>query len=484
LQQKSRILNRFNTQGLDEQLRQRLDEIVQEELRAIRKRQLDTAREASGTADRSEALEELFRKEEMLSGLPDKLIPAVDRLREYDFQDAGAARRFREFLEMMERVMEFSRKNFFRGGQDMGLDQTEELMEQIARLDKLIRELERGNLEGIDLDELAEQLGEDAGRSIRRFMEFAELLKQGGYVLEEGSEMRLSPKAMAVIGQKALKDIYSLVGRGSFGPHQTSFTGMGVDLPDETKLLEFGDQLNLHYTKTVMNAVKRTCAEGGRLPRDGQAGVRLSPEDFEVKRMERHSNTATVLMLDMSLSMFQGGRFSAAKKVALAMEHLIRTRFPRDHFYVVGFATFARRMNRSQLLHASGNLGDDIFTNIQDGLNLASRLLSRHREANPQVILITDGQPTAFRMNGRLHIEWPTLGISPTASRETLKEVRRISAEKITINTFMLDREPALVKFVEQLTRINKGRAFFTSPQHLGRYLLLDYMGKKKRRLH
>jgi uncharacterized protein with von Willebrand factor type A (vWA) domain len=236
----------------------------------------------------------------------------------------------------------------------------------------------------------------------------------------------------------------------------------------------------------LSNAVFREVSSGLKAEalRSGKTRLRLKAEDFEVLKNELQAATATVLMLDMSFSMFQNDRFTAAKKVALALEHLIRTRYPRDKFYMVGFATQARRLNRKELLEAMGNFGDDVFTNIQDGLRLAHRLLGQHPDARQQVILITDGQPTAFTMNGQLHIEWPTFGISPTAVRETLKEVRAFTRSGATINTFMLDRSPILVSFVNELTKINKGRAFFTAPNQLGKYLLVDYLSRKKRRVH
>jgi uncharacterized protein with von Willebrand factor type A (vWA) domain len=191
-----------------------------------------------------------------------------------------------------------------------------------------------------------------------------------------------------------------------------------------------------------------------------------------------------VLLLDMSWSMSWEGRFAAAKRVALALESLIRTRFPRDYFGIVGFYTRAVELRLADLPEASWNMGDP-FTNLQDGLRLASRLLARHPSNNRQMIVVTDGQPTAYFAAGRLHCEWPLSfgGISVRAANETLREVERVTRQGVVINTFMLDDSPSLRAFVERLTRINKGRALYTSPDRLGEYLLVDYVAKKRKRV-
>jgi len=191
-----------------------------------------------------------------------------------------------------------------------------------------------------------------------------------------------------------------------------------------------------------------------------------------------------VLCLDMSWSMSWEGRFAAAKKVAMAMETLIRSKFPRDFFSIVGFYTRAVELKLKDLPEASWNMGDP-FTNLQDGLRLASDLLVRHPSRNQHIIVITDGQPTAYFLNKRLYCEWPLSfgGISMRAAQETLKEVERITRKGITINTFMLDDSPSLRAFVDKMTQINRGRALFTRPDHLGEYMLVDYLSKKRKRV-
>jgi uncharacterized protein with von Willebrand factor type A (vWA) domain len=188
-----------------------------------------------------------------------------------------------------------------------------------------------------------------------------------------------------------------------------------------------------------------------------------------------------VLLLDMSWSMSWAGRFPAAKRVAPAMDHLIRTRYPRDAFFVVGFSTRARELSIRDLPLASWDMGDP-FTNLQEGLMVAERLIERHPSPSPQVLVITDGQPTAYFSGRELHVEWPMGfgGVSPHAVAETLKTVRRVTRRGITINTFMLDDAPELVGFVERMTEINRGRAFFSSPRQLGSFLMVDFVSRRR----
>lgn len=213
-----------------------------------------------------------------------------------------------------------------------------------------------------------------------------------------------------------------------------------------------------------------------------QSRIQWSREDLEVRETDYHTRCTTVLALDMSWSMSWAGRFPAAKRVALALDHLIRTRYPRDHFFVVGFSTRARELRIPELPEASWDTGEP-FTNLQEALIVAERLIARHPSPSAQVLVITDGQPTAYFRGRELRVEWPMGfgGVSPRAAAETLQQVRRITRRGVTINTFMLDASPELVGFVEQMTRINKGRALYTSPARLGSYVMVDYLSRRRR---
>jgi uncharacterized protein with von Willebrand factor type A (vWA) domain len=232
----------------------------------------------------------------------------------------------------------------------------------------------------------------------------------------------------------------------------------------------------------MLNAVKRTAADPTANGTNG--AIPLTVEDFEIREFDTSLQATTVLLLDMSWSMSWGGRFAAAKRVALAMDHLIRTRFPRDHFFVVGFSTRAREISVSELPEACWDMGEP-FTNLQEGLMVAERLIAKFPSGSPQVIVITDGQPTAYFRGKELHVEWPMGfgGVSPHAVAETMKQVRRITRRGVTINTFMLDDAPELLGFVEHMTAKNRGRAFYTDPSRLGSFVMVDYLnGRRKRR--
>jgi uncharacterized protein with von Willebrand factor type A (vWA) domain len=253
--------------------------------------------------------------------------------------------------------------------------------------------------------------------------------------------------------------------------------------PDETRPWAFGDPLDLDIVKTVMNGVMRRAAEEGKGGASADKRVKLSVEDFEIREMDYNTQTTTILLLDMSWSMSWADRFPAAKRVALAMDQLIRTRFPRDYFAVVGFSTRARELKIRELPEVCWDMGDP-FTNLQEGLMVAERLIHQHPSSAPQILVITDGQPTAYFERQQLRVEWPMGmgGISPHAVAETLKQVKRITSQGVTINTFMLDDAPELMGFVERMTQINRGRAFYTSPHQLGSFLMVDYISHRKLR--
>jgi uncharacterized protein with von Willebrand factor type A (vWA) domain len=186
----------------------------------------------------------------------------------------------------------------------------------------------------------------------------------------------------------------------------------------------------------------------------------------------------------MSWSMSRDGRFPAAKRVALAMDHLIRSSYPRDHYYTIGFSTRARLLSAEQLTEATWDPSDP-FTNIQEGLLLARQVFRKHRSVNRQVIVVTDGQPTATHIDGYTNAQWPGFmgSIPPDIYRETLKEVDNCTREKVVINMFMLDDNPVLTKFVEEIVRINRGRAFYSLPHNLGKYLLVDYLSRRRKQI-
>jgi uncharacterized protein with von Willebrand factor type A (vWA) domain len=304
-------------------------------------------------------------------------------------------------------------------------------------------------------------------------------LRREGYL--RGGDPQLTPRAIRRIGAHALAEVYDALAKDRPGAHETDVRGAALPRPDETRPFEFGDPLDIDVVQTLLGAVRRQAlSDPGRpipLP------IRLRVDDFALRERDYSTQTTTVLLLDMSWSMSWAGRFPAAKRVALALDHLVRTRFPRDHFFVVGFSTRARELSPTELPEATWDMGDP-FTNLQEGLMIAERLVARHPSASPQILVITDGQPTAYYQGRELHVEWPSGfgGVSPHAVAETMKQVRRVTRQGVTINTFMLDDAPELVGFVERMTQVNRGRAFFTSPERLGSFLMVDYLkGRRKR---
>jgi|HubBroStandDraft_6_1064221.scaffolds.fasta_scaffold03710_7 uncharacterized protein with von Willebrand factor type A (vWA) domain len=365
------------------------------------------------------------------------------------------------------------RKNYqFRGDDDLTMKQAMELMDELQQLDQLERQLQRvrdpNDLEKIDPEQMERLLGEEARRDLERLRELTKKLEEAGYLERKGDRLELTARAIRKIGDKALRDIFTHLKRDRFGSHELERRGHGGDRTDQAKPYEFGDPFLLELRETLMNAVERN---GAGVP------VRLHPDDFEVVRTETQTQAATVLMLDMSRSMIFNGCFLPAKKVALALNALIRGQFPRDSLYIVGFSLYAREFSAAQLPHlAPGEWS--VGTNMHAGFLLARQLLARHKGSNRQVIMITDGEPTA-------HMEGtePEFAYPPTRRtiQETLKEVQRCTRDGITINTFMLEQSHALTAFVEQMTRINRGRAFFATSDRLGEYVLVDFVRAKRR---
>jgi uncharacterized protein with von Willebrand factor type A (vWA) domain len=446
------------------ELREKLEEI------------LDMEREAlEGLEDKEDAA----RRRDVLDRLPSRISEALERLRNQPFADADARRALENLLDELEDIRDledFHRRygDLFQGPRSLSYEEAVELMREMERLKRLEDELLSGNLETVNLDDLRELLGQDAARNFQTLKEIMLLLVNAGYLTGREGRARLSPKGVRKIGQLALRDIYQGLLRDRPGGHQTDHRGMLEIRPEETKRYYHGDPLVLDLVRTLKKALVR---------RPGTP-LEILPSDFEVHAATHSTTTATVLLLDMSWSMSWEGRFAAAKKVAMAMESLVRARYPRDYFAIVGFFTRAVELKLRDLPEASWNMGDP-FTNLQDGLRVAADLLARHPSNNQHIIVITDGQPTAYFLRGRLYCEWPLSfgGISMRAAQETLKEVERVTRRGITINTFMLDDSPSLRAFVERMTRINKGRALYTRPDRLGEYLLVDYMAKKRKRV-
>jgi uncharacterized protein with von Willebrand factor type A (vWA) domain len=371
----------------------------------------------------------------------------------------------------------------FGGSEGMGLDGALEQIGRLQRLDALedrLGEVESpGDLAGIQRESVQDLLGDDAARDLDALDDLARRLEAAGYLTRDGERLELTPRGSRRIGQKVLDDLFARLKRDAFGGHAIERAGRGGERDETTKPYEFGDPFHLDLRRTLANALTREENAPDRRAAEGRAGVRLSPEDFEVFRTEQLTRTATVLLVDMSRSMLLRGCFLAAKKVAVALNTLIRTQYPRDHLSIVGFAYYAREIRPEALAELTWH-GYEYGTNLQHGLLLARQILARQHAANKEIVVITDGEPTAHFEGGQVEFSYP-----PTRRtiQETLREVRRCTKAGITINTFMLERSRALGEFVALVTRLNQGRAFYASPEHLGEYVLVDFVSRRTKRV-
>ncbi|HVX23298.1 MAG TPA: VWA domain-containing protein [Acidimicrobiales bacterium] len=358
----------------------------------------------------------------------------------------------------------------FTGDNPMGLAQATDMAAQLGQLDRMEDVLQSASaasaLSEIDVDQVRRQLGDDAARSLDRLARLARDLTEAGLIENRGGRLELTPQGVRRLGQRALSDLFSQMSRDRLGDHQATWSGTGHDREETTKPYEFGDPFNLHLAQTVHNAVRRS---GSGVP------VRLDPSDFEVVETEALARSATVLLVDLSMSMPMRDNFVPAKKMAMALHTLISSRFPRDYLGIVGFSEVAREIKPEDLPTA---MWDYVYgTNLQHGLLLARKMLA-HQHGTKQIIVVTDGEPTAhIDPDGEVFFNYPPV---PETLRRTMAEVVRCTRARITINVFALDIERTQFPFVEQIARINGGRTFSTTPDALGGYVLVDFLTHRR----
>jgi len=382
--------------------------------------------------------------------------------------------------EQMQRLADHMQRAF----PDMGWDDTQQFsgddampfgdalrsvqeLRELDDLEQFLKDAAAPNaLQEVDLDAVRRLLGDVTADSLDRLARLTDTLREAGLVDQKEGRLELTPRGLRTIGKQALRDLFGRLERDALGQHRIERIGAGHERAHETKPYEYGDPFHLDLQGTLRNTLRR---QGGGLP------LRLSPDDFEIDQTEQLTRSSTVVMVDLSLSMPMRDNFLPAKKVAMALHALISSQFPRDYLGLVGFSETARELRHEQLPEVSW---DFVYgTNMQHGLVLARGMLAR-QTGTKQIIMITDGEPTAhIRQDGEVFFSYPP---AYETIEVTLREVLRCTRDDIRINTFMLDASGALRGFVEQLTQINKGRAFFTTPETLGEYVLVDFLEHKR----
>lgn len=374
-------------------------------------------------------------------------------------------------LQQMFPQMNWGQSYEFQGDDPMGMGQAMQSMSDLGEIDQLENLLRNatnpGALAEADLDRVRALLGEDAAKSLERLSELTKMLEDAGLIENREGRLELTPQGLRAIGSNALRDLFTKLTKDHVGQHQLHQRGYGHERTYQTKRYEYGDPFQLDLHRTIRNAISRN---GGGTP------VRLSIDDFEIEETEHLTRSSTVLMLDLSMSMPMRDNFLPAKKVAMALHHLISTQFPRDYLGLVGFSETARVITAADLPAVSW---DFVYgTNMHHGFTLARKLLAKQTGAK-QIIMITDGEPTAhIAPRGDVFFSYP-----PTREtiETTLAEVVRCSRENIRINTFVLDATTALTAFIDRMTQLNGGRAFYTTNDALGDYVLVDFLEQRRR---
>ncbi len=363
----------------------------------------------------------------------------------------------------------WNRSQRFDGDEPLSMGQMPGLLDQLGDMDNLENLLRQATqpreLAEVDIDRARDLLGDDAARSLERLAELAKMLEEAGLIEQREGRLELTPRGIKALGQKALGDLFKKLMKDRPGNHDTEREGIGHDPAYEHKPYEWGDPFRLDVQQTVKNAIWR---QGAGTP------VKLIADDFEIEKTEQVTRSATVLLLDVSMSMPMRDNFLPAKKVAMALHSLITSRYPRDYFGLVSFGRVAREVAPEKLPEMSWDF--EWGTNMQHALLLARRMLARE-SGTKQIIMVTDGEPTAHIQNGDAYFNYPP---SPITIEETLREVMRCTRDGIRINTFMLDESYYLRDFVERMMRLNGGRAFFTTSDNLGDYVLVDFLEQRR----
>ncbi|HEV7655837.1 MAG TPA: VWA domain-containing protein [Mycobacteriales bacterium] len=360
------------------------------------------------------------------------------------------------------------------GDRPMGLGDATSALQEIADLEELDSMLDQdypgASLDDVDPELVERALGRAAVDDVEALRRIERELQRQGFLNRTGGQLELTARAVRRLGATALRRVFSVLDSGGRGTHDVRDAGAAGEPTGSSRGWEYGDEQPLDVVRTVRNAVLRTGPTRGR--------VTLSVEDFEVVETERRTSATVALLVDLSYSMALRGTWGAAKSTALALHSLVTTAYPQDKIEIIGFSNYARVISPTELAGLSWDMVQG--TNLQHALMLARRHLDRYRDGEPVIMVVTDGEPTAhLARDGRPEFAWPPL---PETLAVTLAEVERCTRRGATINVFMLDEEPALVRFVEELARRNGGRVFSPRPEKLGEYVVSDYLRARRGR--
>jgi uncharacterized protein with von Willebrand factor type A (vWA) domain len=360
------------------------------------------------------------------------------------------------------------------GGESLGYSDAVQAVAELADLEALQAQLAQGEigstLDDVDVDLLEKRLGAEAMRDFQALRDLERELEQQGFLTHGENGPRLTPRAVRRLGQTALRRVFAQLDATGHGDHDDRRTGAADEPTGLTRQWVFGDELPIDAPRTVANALRRSGL--------GATGVRLEVDDFEVTETERRTSAAVALCVDLSFSMVQDGRWGPMKQTALALNHLIETRFRQDALQVIGFNRLARRLTPVQLAEAEPDWVQG--TNLQHALLLAARHLRRHPDAEPVILVVTDGEPTAHLTgDGHAAFHWPT---TPETVRATIAQVDELSRYGATLNTFMLGDDPGLARFVDAMAQRAGGRVFTPDIGRLGEYVVADYLRARRGR--
>jgi uncharacterized protein with von Willebrand factor type A (vWA) domain len=362
------------------------------------------------------------------------------------------------------------------GDQPMGLGDATSALQEVADLEELDSMLDQdypgASLDDIDPELVERALGRAAVDDVEALRRIERELQRQGFLNKSGGQLELTARAVRRLGATALRRVFSVLDSGGRGTHDVRDAGAAGEPTGSSRGWEYGDEQPLEVVRTVRNAVLRA----------GPGPVKLTVEDFEVVETERRTSATVALLVDLSYSMALRGTWGAAKSTALALHSLVTTAYPQDKIEIIGFSNYARVISPTELAGLSWDMVQG--TNLQHALMLARRHLDRYRDGEPVIMVVTDGEPTAhLSRDGHPEFAWPPL---PETLAVTLAEVERCTRRGATINVFMLDEEPALVRFVDELARRNGGRVFSPRPERLGEYVVSDYLrarrGRRSRR--